>query len=105
MDQSELNRKALVKIKLGDLVRLEPKIVREDKISKPCVWTPLKIITWSEDVSFFYSGLYAEIETGIVTKKHMYTMWHGKLFQGVEIMTSEGQALLSISDFKNIEIL
>ena len=95
----------LVNISLGDLVTLEPKTVRDDRISKPCLWKPIKIVTWNEDLSFFYSGLYSEIESGIVIKKHMYTMWHGKLFQGVEIMTSQGSAMLSISDFKSIKVI
>jgi hypothetical protein len=104
MDQAECNRQKLVSISLGDLIKLEPKIVRVDRISKPCLWKPIKVVTWNEDLSFFYSGLYTEITSGIVVKKHMYTIWHGKLFQGVEIMTSEGSAMLNINDFKNVKI-
>ena len=95
----------LVSISLGDLVTLEPKTARGDRISKPCLWKPIKIVTWNVDLSYFYDGVYSEVESGIVIKKHMYTMWHGKLFQGVEIMTSEGSAMLSINDFKNVKII
>lgn len=105
MDQPEASRNLLIQIQRGDLVTLHPRRTKRNKISKPCIWNPLKVVTWNEDVSYFYSGLYTEIQSGIVIKKHMYTMWHGKLFQGVEIMTASGRALLSISDFKNIEIL
>ena len=56
-------------------------------------------------MGYFYSGLFADVKSGIVIKKHIYTMWDGKLFQGIEILTPSGRGKISISDLKNVEIL
>lgn len=100
---SERDRELLVTIRTGDLLSLNP--VKKDNLTlMPCLWHPINVIVWQEDMSFFYDGLYSEITSGVVVKKHLYSSWHGKLFQGVEILTSMGTAKLAVFDLKNVDI-
>jgi len=101
---SERDRELLVTIRTGDLLSLNP--VKKDNLTlMPCLWHPINVIVWQEDMSFFYDGLYSEIASGVVVKKHLYSTWHGKLFQGIEILTPVGTAKISVFDLKHVDIL
>ena len=104
MTASDRDRELLVDIQAGDLLSLQP-VKKDNLILMPCLWHSIDVIVWQEDMSFFYDGLYTEISSGVVVKKHLYSSWHGKLFQGVEILTPAGTAKITLSDLKNVDIL